>query len=87
MNRRQLRIALSWNAVPPHEHPTFDDALHCRETQMAIAVERDLGPKRGATIKLETRADVAEFYSALVAGNVKGVAQEVVIKLLSLLSE
>jgi len=52
---------------------------------MAIAVLET--PKRGATIKLETRADVAEFYSALVAGNVKGVAQEVVIKLLSLLSE
>jgi hypothetical protein len=38
---------------------------------MAIAVERDVSPKRGATIKLETRADVAEFYSALVGGQVK----------------
>jgi hypothetical protein len=54
---------------------------------MAIAVERDLSPKRGATIKLETRADLAEFYSALVAGKVQGVAQEVVIKLLAILSE
>jgi hypothetical protein len=52
---------------------------------MAIAVEKDL--KRGATIKLETRADLADFYSALVAGRVKGVAQEVVIILLALLSE
>jgi len=40
---------------------------------MAIAVERDVSPKRGAIIKLETRADLAEFYSALVAGKVKGV--------------
>ena len=54
---------------------------------MAIAVMDDRDPKRGATIKLETRADVAAFYSALVAGNVKGVAQEVVIQLLALLSE
>jgi hypothetical protein len=32
-------------------------------------------------------ADAAAFYSALVAGNVKGVAEEVVIQLLTLLSE
>ena len=51
-----------------------------------IAVERD---KKGgaATIKLETRADLADFYSALVAANVKGVALEVVERLLSILSE
>ena len=54
---------------------------------MAIAVDKDTGPKRGATIKLETRADLAVFYSALVAANVKGVALEVVERLLSILSE
>jgi hypothetical protein len=54
---------------------------------MAIAVERDVSPKRGATIKLATRADVAEFYSALVAGRVKGVAEQVIVQLLNLLSE
>ncbi|HYP38280.1 MAG TPA: hypothetical protein VEQ62_18235 [Stellaceae bacterium] len=54
---------------------------------MAITVEQDTSAKRGATIKLETRADLAEFYSALVAGNVKGVAFDVVVKLLSFLSE
>jgi hypothetical protein len=54
---------------------------------MAIAVLDHRDPKRGATIKLETRADVAQFYSALVAGRVQGVAQEVVIQLLALLSE
>jgi hypothetical protein len=54
---------------------------------MAIAVLDHKDPKRGATIKLETRADVAEFYSALVAGQVKGVAEAVVVRLLALLSE
>ena len=52
---------------------------------MAIAVEST--PKRGAMIKLETRADLAQFYSALVAGKVQGVAQDVVVQLLALLSE
>ena len=51
-----------------------------------IAVERD---KKGgaATIKLETRADVVLFYTALVVADAKGVAADVVKQLMTILSE
>ena len=45
-------------------------------------------PHGGATIVLASREDVAEFYSALVAAQVKGVAEsDVVPALLEILSE